>query len=532
MAFPQSPIPQLLAFEKAQAVAQKHPAAIVIGADTIVYADGRIIGKADDHDHAREIIELLFGSPHEVITGVALLKPDEHIRIVESVTTVVYPKKLTPAQIDEHIQRGDWQGKAGAYGIQETGDEFVERLDGSLTNVMGFPMELVNTLLRPFVLKNKRGKMIYKTYGSTGINVSAIGFGGMRFTNQDDVDACASLIKAAYDAGINYFDTSIGYGTSEDLFGVAIKEMSTTRKQKPFYIATKTMQPNPADVRRECETSLKRMGVDSIDFYHVWCILTPDAYRERKANGVMKEFEKLKSEGLIKHICVSSHMTGSEIAAMLNDYPFEGILLGYSASNFAYREAGIEAAAKLNRGVVAMNPLAGGVIPQNPDRFSFVKTRPDETVVEGAIRFLLNDPRITVALVGLSDKEQLDEAIRAVDGFTPIAPKAVRKIRNSIKEAFNELCTGCRYCDSCPQGIPIPKLMDAYNQYLLTGKPKDILDRLGWHWGIGRKDEYLTKCTRCGQCEKACTQKLPICERLQFIRDEAKKALTAEAQKN
>jgi septum formation protein len=144
---------KLLAFEKAQVVAQKHPAALVIGADTIVYADGRIIGKADDHNHARQIIELLFSHPHEVITGVALLKLDEHIRIVESVTTVVYPKKLTPAQIDEHIKKGDWQGKAGAYGIQETGDEFVERIDGSLTNVMGFPMELVHDLLKQFVVK-------------------------------------------------------------------------------------------------------------------------------------------------------------------------------------------------------------------------------------------------------------------------------------------------------------------------------------------------------------------------------------------
>jgi hypothetical protein len=273
------------------------------------------------------------------------------------------------------------------------------------------------------------------------------------------------------------------------------------------------------------------MGLDYIDFYHVWCVLTPDAYQERKTKGAIKEFEKLKSEGLIKHICVSSHMTGSEITAMLNDYPFEGILLGYSASNFAYRDEGLETAAKLNRGVVVMNPLAGGVIPQNPDRFSFVKTRPDETVVEGSLRFLLNDPRITVALVGMGNKTHLEEVARAVDGFKPLSPESVKKIRGSIKEAFNELCTGCRYCDSCPQGIPVPKMMDAYNQYLLSSKPQDILNRLRWHWGIGLEDEYLSKCTQCGQCEKACTQKLPICDRLKFIRDEAQKALAAEKQK-
>ena len=373
--------------------------------------------------------------------------------------------------------------------------------------------------------------MIYNTYGSTGIKVSAIGFGGMRFPDRDDIDTCASLVKTAYDAGISYFDTAIHYGRSEDIFGVAIKEMAKTRKQKPFYIATKTAQPDPAEVRRECETSLKRMGIDYIDFYHVWCVITPDAYRERKVKGAIKEFEKLKSEGLVRHICVSSHMTGSEITTMLNDYPFEGILLGYSVSNFAYRDAGIETAARLNRGVVVMNPLAGGVIPQNPQRFSFVKTRPDETVVEGALRFLLSDRRIAVTLVGLSNKEQLAEAIRAVDGFKPIEPEAVKRIRSSIREAFNELCTGCRYCDSCPQGIPIPKMMAAYNQYPLTGKPEAMVNQLRWHWGIALEDEYLSKCTQCGQCEKACTQKLPICDRLKFIRDEAQKVLKAESQK-
>ncbi len=67
--------------------------------------------------------------------------------------------------------------------------------------------------------------MIYKTFGKTNLKTSAIGFGGMRFNDQNDKDYCASLVKAAYDAGINYFDTAPGYGKSEELFGVALKEM-------------------------------------------------------------------------------------------------------------------------------------------------------------------------------------------------------------------------------------------------------------------------------------------------------------------
>ena len=70
--------------------------------------------------------------------------------------------------------------------------------------------------------------MIYREYGSAGIEVSAIGFGGMRFVNQNNIEECASLVKAAYEAGINYFDTAPGYGKSEELFGAAFKEMKKT----------------------------------------------------------------------------------------------------------------------------------------------------------------------------------------------------------------------------------------------------------------------------------------------------------------
>ncbi len=365
--------------------------------------------------------------------------------------------------------------------------------------------------------------MIYKTYGKTGIKLSTIGFGGMRFENQKDVDACASLVKAAYDSGINYFDTAPGYGKSEDLFGVALKEMKKTRKEKPFYVSTKSAHEDPAKLREELEFSLKRMDLEYIDFFHVWCILTLDSYLRRKANGIMRECERMKNEGLIKHICVSTHLTGEDTSTMLSDYPFEGVLLGYSAMNFSYRDAGLDAAHSFNQGVVVMNPLGGGTIPQHRDRFSFVKTREDETVVEGALRFLINDPRITVALVGFSTQQQLKEAIDAVNGFQPITAAKINGIRSSLSEAYNEMCTGCRYCDSCPEGVPVPKMMEAYNYYLLSGDAKQMIDRLKWHWGIHPEIENFTKCTQCGQCESLCTQKLPIIERLETIRVEVEK---------
>lgn len=371
--------------------------------------------------------------------------------------------------------------------------------------------------------------MIYREYGSTGVKVSALGFGGMRFPQELDAEGCAALVKAAYDAGVTYFDTAIGYGRSEEVMGLAFKEMSRTRAQRPFYVSSKTFGSTADDVRRDFETSLKRLQVDAIDFYHMWCLISPDIYGKRKLAGALKGFEKLKAEGLVKNIVVSSHMNGHDIADVLRDYPFEGVLLGYSAMNFAYREAAVEAAAQLRRGVVVMNPLGGGIIPQHPQRFAFVKTQPQETVVEGALRFLFNDPRITVVLVGLANEQQLAEAVRAVDGLQPMAPETALRIRSSLKESFNELCTGCAYCDECPQGLPIPKLMDAYNQYMLTGEKKSIVNRLSWHWSILQENNYLDRCSACGACEKACTQHLPIVSRLKEIRAEVERHLAEQA---
>ncbi|MHC5089922.1 MAG: Maf family protein [Planctomycetota bacterium] len=144
---------KILALAKAKDIAAKFPNAVVMGSDTVVDLDGEIIGKPDHAEHAEEITRKLFSKPHKVITGLALVCIEKSIEIVEADTTIVYPRKLTEAQIADHITNGQWEGKAGAYGIQETGDEFVDRIDGSFTNVMGLPMELTQRLLGELGIK-------------------------------------------------------------------------------------------------------------------------------------------------------------------------------------------------------------------------------------------------------------------------------------------------------------------------------------------------------------------------------------------
>jgi septum formation protein len=137
-----------LALAKAMSVAQKFQDKFVVGADTIVDFQGRIVGKADDEAQAEKIIRLLFNAPHRVITGLAIICKRENVKIVDSDTTIVYPRPMTEEQLAEHISSGVWRDKAGAYAIQENSDRFVEKIEGSLTNVMGMPMELFERLLK------------------------------------------------------------------------------------------------------------------------------------------------------------------------------------------------------------------------------------------------------------------------------------------------------------------------------------------------------------------------------------------------
>ncbi|MFH1615983.1 MAG: Maf family protein [Planctomycetota bacterium] len=144
------------ALAKAKAVAAGNPTMLVLGADTVVDCDGQIIGKPTDAKDAERITRLLFSRPHAVVTGVAVVRICDGTEIAEVDRTVVYPKLLSEKQIAEHIRNGSWEGKAGAYGIQEGADEFVERIEGSLSNVMGLLMKLTQYLLDKFGSKAEK----------------------------------------------------------------------------------------------------------------------------------------------------------------------------------------------------------------------------------------------------------------------------------------------------------------------------------------------------------------------------------------
>ncbi len=360
--------------------------------------------------------------------------------------------------------------------------------------------------------------MIYKQYGHTGLRLSAVGFGGMRFDTARPQEDNAELVRYANSLGINYFDTAPDYcgGQSEEIFGLAFRDMPGE-----YIVSTKGMPYvfDTADkARGAVESSLKKMGIDKIDVYHIWCLRRMEHYEiAMKKGGQYEGLLKCQEEGLIGHIAFSSHQTGAEIKGIIDEGKVAGVLLGVNILNFPYRWAGVQAAYDAGVGVVAMNPLAGGIIPQNEEKFGFL-AQAGETPTEAALRFVISCPQITVALNGFTTREHITSACRVAEQAVPFTDADLQRVKDHLSANLDAACTACGYCDDCPQNIPIPSYMQYYNQRQVFNASDEQMTRaLGFEhdWGLlaARKAD-ANACVACGQCEEACTQHLPIVKRM------------------
>ncbi len=361
--------------------------------------------------------------------------------------------------------------------------------------------------------------MLYTEFGRTGHRVSRLGFGGMRFEDPHDTDAMAEVVLHAFEEGINYFDTAPDYVDyqSEVIFGRAIQELK--KQDKEYFVATKTTLATPDAVRRACEESLERLGVDHIDFYHVWCLVKPEDLPARKKKGVLKIFRQLKEEGLIKHISVSTHLEHGHVAPMLEQGEdlFDSMLIGLNLQNSHLRMEGVKAAAARNMGVVTMNTLGGGILTDHSERFQSVLRPGDRSIVDAALRFNLSIPEINVALVGFRNKEDIDEAVDAVKRMEVMSGEEIAEVSEIMAEAYKDMCTQCGYCRDCPEGIPVVRLMEAYNHGMLKGMEKAV-SHMRYHWNSPDVRALLADCTECRLCEELCTQHLPILDRFEELK--------------
>ena len=132
---------------KAAAVAAQYPDAVVLGADTVVALGSEIFGKPRDLEDAARMLRKLAGATHEVITGIALMQANIGRSTLRAVRSSVTLRPLSAAEIDAYVNLVNPLDKAGAYAAQSSATTIIESMDGSFTNVVGLPMEVVKPLL-------------------------------------------------------------------------------------------------------------------------------------------------------------------------------------------------------------------------------------------------------------------------------------------------------------------------------------------------------------------------------------------------
>ncbi len=381
--------------------------------------------------------------------------------------------------------------------------------------------------------------MLYREMGKTGVKVSQLGFGCMRFPVLDgdnskiDEVQSTEMIEYAIANGVNYFDTAYVYHGS--FAGQGRSEFFTGKALKPHrdkvYIATKLpawMVKSPADNMRFLDEQLKALDTDTIDFYLLHS-LGQWSYDNLKKNDIFNFIDKAKAAGKIKHIGFSFHSTYDDFNYIFNDYDWEFAQIQYNILDTEYQagEAGLNQMGAKGTGAVIMEPLRGGTITDvvKPARDLLAAYAPDRTMADWALSWLFNQPEISTVLSGMSSldqvKENIEIASRAEIGGMPEKERILLgQAAAMVKDTLKVPCTACQYCMPCPQGVNIPENFSNYNTYYYYEANSAARDTVVSNYKTYfAESEWAKHCISCGVCESHCPQHIKISERMPEVAD-------------
>jgi len=353
--------------------------------------------------------------------------------------------------------------------------------------------------------------MRYTILGKTGLRVSRLGFGCMRLPmtgEQVDRELAIPMLQRAVELGVNYFDTAVGYchGDSQRVLGEAMEGI-----RDRVVISTKNPHYDKKDERgwwKNLEDSLKRLRTDYIDIYNFhglnWRAFTDHV---AGADGQIQWMLRAKEQGLIRHICHSFHDNAENLKKLASTGLFECVTLQYNLLDRSNEPAFGHVASKCGMGIVVMGPVGGGRLGEASDEIRRI-TPGARTVPEVALRFVLANPYVSVALSGMSTIGQLEENAVVASRKTPLSAGEKRRVAGVLRR-FRKLadlyCTGCNYCMPCPRGVNIPGNFTALNYDRVYGLKQEAKRQYA-HLASGR----ASYCVACGRCMSKCPQKIDI----------------------
>ncbi len=367
----------------------------------------------------------------------------------------------------------------------------------------------------------------------SGEKLSILGFGCMRFAKKNgriDMDAAEKQLLEAYHAGVNYYDSAYIYGGSEAAIG-EIFERNQIREK--IHIATKLPQyliSSRSAIDRFFNEELSRLRTDYVDYYLMHHLTDVAMWEKLKSIGILEWIAEKKASGSVRNIGFSYHGNTDNFIKILNDFDWDICQVQYNYfDEFSQAGAdGVKAAAAKGVPVVIMEPLRGGklvnMLPEKAKQIMKDSGR-NWSPAEWGLRWLYNQPEVTVVLSGMNSLEMVQENCRTASEasaghLTEDDFVVLKEVIKAIRETEKVGCTGCRYCMPCPKGVDIPGTFAAYNAMFIESKTQGRF-QYAQTVALTKEPSFASQCVGCGKCEKHCPQGLPIREKLK----EADKAL-------
>lgn len=369
--------------------------------------------------------------------------------------------------------------------------------------------------------------MQYRRDERSGQPLSILGFGCMRLPGRMgriDLEASEKLLLEAIESGVNYFDTAYIYPGSEAALG---QILSKNQIREQVFIATKLplmLCRTPQDLDKYFSAQLERLKTNYIDYYLMHMLASPDQWERLRGIGIEQWLAGKRASGQIRQVGFSFHGKQADFITLVDAYDWDFCQIQYNYVNIHYQAGvtGLRHAAAKGLPVIIMEPLLGGRLATGlPEQAKAVLTQADANLSPAAwaLRWLWNQPEVTVVLSGMSTQEQLVENVReAASAQAGMLSEqeliAITKATEAFNASYKIPCTGCNYCMPCPQQVNIPGCFAAYNTSYTHGWMAGMQQYAQSTGALTPAPSTAGRCIQCGKCERHCPQAIPIRQQL------------------